>query len=131
MLVCTEVVFRSYGGNSGPIQFPLQEIMGRTTMPAINLVAKFDKEYGTDEAQFEFIALIQGDELTGTAKFTKDANAFRDTLKLPASSFLQESDPYSLKSIGPLGWVLLGLTVLAGLVLVGKRLSNPLWSNEN
>ena len=61
MLVCTEVVYRSYGGNSGPIQFPLEEIMGRQTMPAINLVRKFNDEYDTDDAQFEFVALIRGD----------------------------------------------------------------------
>ena len=106
--------------------------MGRTTMPAINLVRKFDKEAtldkenGTDDAQFEFVALIQGDELTGIAEFTEDAAAFRATLDLPASSFLQKSDPYSLKSIGPLGWALLVLTVLAGMVLVGATLTRPL-----
>lgn len=64
MLVCTEVVFRSYGGNSGPISFPLQQIMGRQTMPA--------------------------------------------------STFLQGSGSYVLRSIGPLGWVLLWMTVLCG-----------------
>ncbi|MCG8585639.1 MAG: hypothetical protein MI757_13090, partial [Pirellulales bacterium] len=113
MLVCTEVVFRSYGGNSGPIQFPLEQIMGRTTMPAINLVKKYNDEHDSDDAQFEFVALIKGDELTGTSEFHTDDAVFRATLDLPASSFLQRSDPYSLRSIGPLGWVLLALTVLA------------------
>ncbi len=120
MLVCTEVVFRAYGGNSGPTQFPLQEIMGRQTMPAINLVKKFDEEYGTDTAQFEFIAFIDGDELTESSQFVTDVEAFRDTLHRPASSFFQESDPYALKSINLLGRILITLTVIAGAsVLMG------------
>ncbi|MBN2476141.1 MAG: 1-acyl-sn-glycerol-3-phosphate acyltransferase [Pirellulales bacterium] len=122
MLVCTEVVYRTYGGNSGAIRFPLQEIMGRQTMPAINLVRKFDREYGTDAAQFEFIAFIDGDEQTGTSRFVTDAEAFRGTADRPASSFLQGSDAYALKSIGPLGWVLLCLTVLCGAAAMGNTL---------
>jgi len=113
MLVCTEVVFRTYGGNSGPIDFPLEKIMGRQTMPAINLVRKFNREFGTDDAQFEFIAFIDGDERTQSSTFHTDVEVFRETAKRPASSFTQGSDPYALKSIGPLGWVLLALTVLA------------------
>jgi len=119
-LVCTEVVFRSYGGNSddAPIEFPLEPIMGRLTMPAINLVRKFDEEYGTDAAEFEFVAFLDGDEQTGSAHFHADCEAFRDTLNRPASSFFQESRTYALRSIGPLGWVLLSITVLCGVASV-------------
>ena len=122
-LVCTEVVYRSYGGNSGPIDFPLEKIMGRQTMPAINLVRKFNREYGTDEAQFEFVAYIRGDETTGSVEFLTDVEAFRNTANLSSSSFFQASDPYGLKSIGVLGWVLLSLTLLAGLVLLATPLA--------
>ena len=125
MLVCTEVVFRTYGGNSGVIQFPLEEIMGRQTMPAINLVQKFDREYGTDAAQFEFVAFIDGDEQTESSRFITDVQKFRDTVDRPASSFTQGSDPLALKSIGPLGRTLLSLTVLAAVaglatILMGR-----------
>jgi hypothetical protein len=123
MLVCTEVVYRSYGGNSGEIQFPLEQIMGRTTMPAINLVQKFDDECGTDAAQFEFVAFVRGDELTGKAEFLTDVEAFRATRDMHASSFLQASDPYSLRSIGPLGWLLLALTALAAIVQAATMLA--------
>jgi hypothetical protein len=119
MLVCTEVVFRTYGGNSGPISFPLQKIMGRQTMPAINLVRKFDQEYGTDAAQFDFVAFIDGDEQTGTSRFLTDVQAFRDTVHRPGSTFLQGSDLYAVKSIGPLGWVLLSMTVLCAVAAMG------------
>ena len=118
MLVCTEVVFRAYGGNAGPINFPLESIMGRQTMPAINLVKKFNEEYGTDDAQFEFIAFIKGDELAETSHFHTDVESFQETEKLSASSFRQGSDLDTLKGIGPLGWVLLSLTILAALSLL-------------
>jgi hypothetical protein len=122
MLVCTEVVYRAYGGNSGPIDFPLEKIMGRWTMPAINLVRKFDEEYETDDAQFTFVAFIDGDEATGTSTFPTDVKTFRKTLDRPASSFLQGQRPYVLKSISPLGWVLISLTVLCGFVGIGTKL---------
>jgi 1-acyl-sn-glycerol-3-phosphate acyltransferase len=125
MLVCTEVIYRTYGGNSGPIDFPVEEIMGRQTMPAINLVKKFDREYGTDEAQFEFVAFIDGDEQAETSYFRTDVQSFRDTVNRPASSFIQGTDPFALKGIGYLGQVILALTVAAGLgllvVSIGKQ----------
>ena len=123
MLVCTEVVFRAYGGNAGPINFPLESIMGRQTMPAINLVKKFNEEYGTDDAQFEFIAFIKGDELAETSHFHTDVESFQETEKLSASSFRQGSDLDTLKGIGPLGWVLLSLTILAALSLLAIPLT--------
>jgi hypothetical protein len=122
MLVCTEVVFRTYGGNSGPISFPLEEIMGRQTMPAINLVRKFNREYGTDDADFEFVAFIDGDEQTGTSQYLTDVQVFRDTVNRSASTFLQGSDLYALKSIGPLGWILLSMTAFCTLAAIGNAL---------
>ena len=129
MLVCTEVVFRTYGGNAGPIDFPLQTIMGRETMPAINLVQKFNKEYGTKDAQFEFIAFIDGDERTETSTFHTDVEVFLETEHRPASSFTQGSKLHALGDIGPLGWVLLSLTILAGISLVVPALNRRIHSN--
>jgi hypothetical protein len=120
VLVCTEVVFRTYGGNSGPIRFPVEKIMGRQTMPAINLVRKFNREYGTDGAQFEFVAFIDGDEQAGTSRYLTDVAAFRDTADRSASTFLQGSELYALKSIGPLGWVLFSMTVLSTAAAIGN-----------
>ena len=122
MLVCTEVVYRAYGGNSptSTIRFPLEKIMGRWTMPAINLVKKFDDEWthdrdhGTNTSQFEFIAFIDGDEATGTSKF-KNVEAFRETRYRSNSSFGRQT-------IGPFGWLLLSLTVLSGVVGISLKL---------
>ena len=58
-LVCTEVVFRAYGGDSGALHFPVKNIMGRPTMPAGNLVSKFNKERASAKPQLEFIAFLE------------------------------------------------------------------------
>lgn len=58
-LVCTEVVYRAYGGNSGTIRFPVEEIMGRPTMPAVNLVRKFKEDRDAGKPQFEFIRFLE------------------------------------------------------------------------
>ena len=58
-LVCTEVVYRAYGGNSGKLNFPVETIMGRPTMPAVNLVRKFSKERTSAAPQLEFIAFLE------------------------------------------------------------------------
>ncbi|MEX0715307.1 MAG: 1-acyl-sn-glycerol-3-phosphate acyltransferase [Planctomycetaceae bacterium] len=108
-LVCTEVVYRAYGANAGPIRFPVREILGRRTMPAIELVRKVKEESAADTADLSFVAFIDGDEQTGECRFCEDDADFHDTLGRPALTMLQgfESDP--LRRIGPFGWALSAL----------------------
>lgn len=108
-LVCTEVVFRAYGANNGPIRFPVQKILGRKTMPAVELVRKVKEEEGTDRAELEFVAFIDGDEFTGSAQFRDDLPTFLSTLDRPAYTFLQGTGGQPKRRIGPLGWTLLAL----------------------
>jgi 1-acyl-sn-glycerol-3-phosphate acyltransferase len=84
-LVCTELVFRAYDGE---IKFPLVKIMGTTTLPAIELVRKFSIERGTANAQFDFVAFIDGDEFKHRAWF-RDEAAFVETVNRPAITLLQ------------------------------------------
>ena len=60
-LVCTELVYRSYGGNSSEstISFIVDTIMGRPTMPAVNLVRKFKEDQEAGNPQLEFIAFLE------------------------------------------------------------------------
>lgn len=108
-LVCTEVVFRAYGGNEGPIRFPVKEILGRQTMPAIELVRKVKEEGAADTAELAFVAFVDGDENSGECRFCEDPGEFYATLDRPALTMLQgfESDP--LKAIGPFGWAISAL----------------------
>lgn len=84
-LVCTELVFRAYDGR---IDFPLVDILGRRTMPAIELVRKFATECDRPGACFAFVAFLDGDEEKGRAEF-KDQSAFVATLNRPALTWLQ------------------------------------------
>lgn len=115
-LVCTEVVFRAYGGNSGPLTFPVVEIMGRPTMPAINLVEKYRDERDSGAPQLTFIAFIDSDHETGASRFVTDDEAFIGTLDRAGLTWLQgleQGELRSLRGIGWRGWVLAALTLLA------------------
>ncbi|MEO6182326.1 MAG: 1-acyl-sn-glycerol-3-phosphate acyltransferase [Verrucomicrobiota bacterium] len=84
-LVCTELVYRAYDGD---IQFPLVEILGTKTMPALEIVRKFSNERGTTNAQLDFISFLDGDEKKGRARFV-DEKIFMETLHRPALTWLQ------------------------------------------
>ncbi|MEX1096432.1 MAG: 1-acyl-sn-glycerol-3-phosphate acyltransferase [Planctomycetales bacterium] len=123
-LVCTEVVYRAYGANAGPIRFPVREILGRRTMPAIELVRKVKEESAADTAELSFVAFIDGDERTGECRYCEDAGPFFQTLDRPALTMLQgfESDPF--ERIGLLGWalsVLIASFTLGNLAWYGWR----------
>jgi hypothetical protein len=111
-LVCTEVVYRAYGSNRGSLVFPLKTIMGRRTMPALELVRKFHDELGVDDPQLEFVAFIDGNEETGESVFYDDPAEFLATLDRPALTFLQGSEKTPLAVMGMLGWFLAGTSLL-------------------
>ncbi len=85
-LVCTELVYRAYDGT---IRFPLKNILGTRTLPAIELVRKFAGERGTPDAQFEFVCCLCGDRDAGCARSVDEAG-FVATLNLPGSDLLMK-----------------------------------------
>jgi len=117
-LVCTEVVFRAYGGNSGPIDFPVEQIMGRPTMPAINLVRKFAEERNGSKPQLGFVAFIDGDESTGTSA-VGDEEAFVGTLDLPGLTWwsnVKKQPVRSLRRFAKIAIVLVVFFTICGFV---------------
>ncbi len=56
-LVCTELVYRSY---EGALQFDLERVMGRDTLPADQIVRKFIRERARPGAQLEFVLFLDG-----------------------------------------------------------------------
>ncbi|HUR56328.1 MAG TPA: 1-acyl-sn-glycerol-3-phosphate acyltransferase [Opitutaceae bacterium] len=82
-LVCTEVVFRAYGSY---IDFPLTEILGRKTLPAVEIVRHWSSPAGAP--QLEFIAFLDGDEATGRC-IERDAAALQASVSRPALTWLQ------------------------------------------
>lgn len=128
-LVCTEVVYRSYGANSGPIDFPVVNILGRPTLPAINLVRKFRDERNSPNPQLQFIAFLDGDITTGTST-VRDEQAFVDTLDLPGLTWWSslKKRPYeSAEQLGILTAVL--LVYFAICAAVYKQPEEPVVTN--
>lgn len=58
-LVCTELVYRSFHDS---LNFPLVDVMGRRTLPALEIVRKFAAEYETPKAELDFVLFLDGDE---------------------------------------------------------------------
>ena len=82
-LVCTEVVYRATAGH---VDLPLVEVLGRRTLPALEVVRYALTPAGRE--QLEFIALLDGDEHAGHAVWA-DEKALADSLDRPALTWLQ------------------------------------------
>lgn len=78
-LICTEVIYRSFGER---LDLPTIEIMGRQTLPAINIV----EAWATGD-QLEFVALLDGNERTGKCEWADEAT-LRESLSRPALTVL-------------------------------------------
>lgn len=68
-LVCTELVYKAFEPSAAApgLRFALEEIVGRTAIPANSIARQFDLQFGTPEAQFDFIAFLDGQEKAGVA----------------------------------------------------------------
>jgi 1-acyl-sn-glycerol-3-phosphate acyltransferase len=84
-LVCTEVVYQAYQGS---LHFELPEIMGRRTLPALEIVRLWDGGRGKPDAPLAFVAFLDGDEATGTAKDAGE-DALRESITRPGRTLLQ------------------------------------------
>jgi hypothetical protein len=78
-LVCTELVYRSY---EGLLHFDLVRVMGRDTLPAIEIVRKFEKERGAGNPELEFVLFLDGKPALGRAELATEqdfcGSAIRD-----------------------------------------------------
>ncbi len=84
-LVCTELVFRSY---DECIEFPLVDVMGRKTLPAMELLSDHFKKLDSDTSPYEFITFLDGDDNTGKA-IKCDEEALRESLTRSSFTFMQ------------------------------------------
>lgn len=64
-LVCTELVYRSY---EGLLHFDLVRVMGRDTLPALEIARKFSRERGSERRQFDLILFLDGDAASKRAR---------------------------------------------------------------
>ena len=82
-LVCTEVVYRAFGSY---IDFPLVEVLGRKTLPALEIVRHWSSAAGAP--QLEFVAFLDGSEITGRC-VERDAAALKESIARPALTWRQ------------------------------------------
>jgi hypothetical protein len=68
-LVCTELVYRSY---EGTVHFVLQHVMGRDTLPAVEIARKFRDERGSAGQELDFVGFLDGRPSEGGAVFASE-----------------------------------------------------------
>ena len=78
-LVCTELVYRAY---EGMLHFDLVRVMGRDTLPALEIVRKFAKERDQPDRDLDFVLFLDGDAATGHARYA-DADEFCASVDRP------------------------------------------------
>jgi hypothetical protein len=71
-LVCTELVYRSY---RDLLRLDLERVMGRDTLPAIEIVRKYARELGTPQQELDLVFFLDGDPVRGRAE-ERDEAAF-------------------------------------------------------
>ncbi|MBA64086.1 MAG: hypothetical protein CMJ76_17150 [Planctomycetaceae bacterium] len=108
-LVCTEVVYRCYGGNSdeATLNFPIVTLMGRRTLPAHQLAIQFVEDVEADRSQYELVAWLDHDRINQTANVLKyngdysgeDFEKFKDTLKRSSITFVMEYKKHGLTAL--------------------------------
>lgn len=81
-LVCTELVYKSYqpGGGIKGVSLDLVNVAGRRTLPANEIVKRFDRETGKPDAQFDFVLFLDGSEREAKV-LPGDEAAFRKSWK--------------------------------------------------
>ena len=74
-LVCSEVVYKSFEVRCGMetgISIPLEQILGRWTLPPNSYAALYASE--STESQFEFVAFLDHEPGTDSAFFATDSS---------------------------------------------------------
>jgi hypothetical protein len=79
-LVCTELVWRAYRAAAGKpgLELPLVEMAGRPTLPANDIARLYVDEWGTADAQLEFVYFIDAIERERRAVVASEEE-FRET----------------------------------------------------
>jgi hypothetical protein len=84
-LVCTELVWRSYrpvGEDQPGIDIPLEEMMGRMTLPANGFAKLYAEERGASDRQLDFVYFLDSTEKEERA-FVADEEAFAGSHERP------------------------------------------------
>jgi len=90
-LVCTELVYKAWAPSerkAGP-KLDLQLVMGRTTLPANDIVRQFALQATAESRELDFVYFLDGREAEGTA-VVSNAEAFSKSWERPKWDVLQK-----------------------------------------
>lgn len=90
-LVCTELVYKAWSpaeGKAGP-KLDLQLVMGRTTLPANDIVRQFAAQQERPERELDFVYFLDGHEVEGKA-VVSDVASFAASWERPKWDVLQK-----------------------------------------
>ena len=79
-LVCTELVYQSY---SEMIDFPLKKLMGRWTLPAVEMARKYRDEKDKPNQQLDLVLFLDTPRGSQKAVFLEDDFEFRKSVERP------------------------------------------------
>jgi uncharacterized protein YycO len=90
-LVCTELVYKAWQPSEGKegLALSLARVLGRSTLPANEVVKQFDQEYGTEQQQLDFVYFLDGRERSKGA-LVSDLDNFRASWKRPKWDIVQQ-----------------------------------------
>ncbi|MBU3159546.1 hypothetical protein KPL37_07220 [Clostridium frigoris] len=82
-LFCSELIYKSYlsSSNKKGITFDLQPKAGRLLLSPNSIIKKFDVEFNTENAEFDFVVFYDGNEREGKA-IRRNATDLKNTWKL-------------------------------------------------
>lgn len=83
-LVCTELIYKAYEPGEGfrGVRLQLEEMVGRTAIPANSIARQFHEEYGTPRQQFDMVIFLDGQEKRRLA-VEADVGEFRRSWRRP------------------------------------------------
>ena len=95
-LVCTELVYRAY---DGLIRFDLVPIMGRMTLPALEIAKKFQAERPRSDRELDFVMFLDAVPAENRARLaTEDEFLARSTARAGSTSELRKARNVSIRA---------------------------------
>lgn len=90
-IVCSELVYKAYEPQSDVdgVEFMLERIMGRMTLPPNTMVRQFDTQANTDDQQLDFVWFLDGRERLSKAVWN-DIDSFRESWQRPKWDIAQK-----------------------------------------
>ena len=81
-IVCSELVYKAYqpGADQKGVALELVDVAGRRTLPANEIVKRFDADASKGTPQMDFVLFLEGQEKQGNAVLV-DEGHFRDSWK--------------------------------------------------